>query len=1644
MPKFSPFERALSGVASRPLLAGAALAAPLFAKDEDRGYFQTALVTTPLIYGAAALVPNIPKTARQAAARAQTVARNVSQAIAGAELPVSSIADIRKMASEGAAPNHIDRALRNYMRSGRGPRLRDFEKEREAMGRVFRRHYTYDEKVYQDLKNEIADLESLKNSEQIPWNEALGYDKQLKPLYRKLDRIEQVRELQKSKPTLLGKSLRGAVMDAFTPTDWASRTGLPELPSTNQALIEVFEANQHKPEFIHSLRRRLRQVRQLNEPVRGDFAADIWSERKAQLGDLQGSLHLSEDVDFHFKGTSNTWWKDVSEEYKNTLRNLQDWQVAGTKYGESKRLLVVSEKVLSGETGSSLSRGRAVGFVARIERQNAPASELFIPLPDQTGEVVKNAHAGSKGVGRYILNAQGRPVRIDEWVSSQMLNGHTFEALQGDIDRGAYWGGVDPIDTWKANLWGDSAQVSRDLLTTSSINIRSRVAVPSTLPIYPGAKGNLVTIDKLDAKATTQFMRDALNTGLYSTVNPDRAYLFRLPLKDLDALNLYGLPSVEKQDSAYRSLTKGTRLRSVNPAASRAPYSVTGQESLSLGDTAEAGIRVGMVSPEEKAFFATLPQQADEFAVQRTDILARMIDPKGNLGMSPEAAEQMLDEVQGVYDKGQQQMFSMFGRLGETEIIGRQSYASGLGLVNRSIYEMKDVRVDAGHRVTPGQVLGFDVNDNPVLADFAGTVDHVWGVADSSRKNGGVRMVVQNQLDMEGAKFDLNGVKGLFFTAPEDRFELARRMYNRLASLRGKGNYLAPDIHAISDVGYLANKVSAPEAQMALVADLYNRARDLPTKNPLRQNLLGLFKNYFKKAPEISVRDARSKATFQILVDSERMARLSREERLARAEQLMALNNDLLEQAGHAIRNAGSTGHTFFAAFSTSARDYEKFAMQAAMPGTIRFWDHLGMYVPNRMSVTHDMFTFASLSQNFEAAKELGSRVQFVGGGDPSLSLAFGEHLIRGEGTLGEIIPASEVNLPTGHLSQAEGLAGTIFDPAAERFKQNFTLDLGEMAGSSKRLVAIPGTGAYHAGGNPYAQAEYEVKDWQRAAQKIFSATNGKDRDAAVEAYETAVKADLLVGKKSSFRPSMYDPDGVAGFLRTRTNPAIGADPSNAFEVAIGPEQLSRIRNSQIAESLAGGGTHYGMLFRQPTSEAFHVRVKYDPSLTGGYGIGISEALRGPYQADFDKDIGGLSLWTRGSEAEKEAIEAIESGRQMRQLKTFERLHTAKEDSLRQTAEVKGLTERLYNHVVKAAEPVENLENTLASSRIGQFSNALTDFMEAANDNARLLLNEEQAALIKYGLFDIRQAPINARKAHNAFSLEQAEKLGYALMDAWRQNDPLRASTKLQTTLQQMATDLSKDETTAARKLEVYQSEGMTDALRTLFQGRTEESKIRAALLTTNDLPRVEEALNKAGRMGFDKVFGIARGGSPSADATASTLGAINETIASEASVLGNEARAVWQDFRSAHGGKVLAAAAGLAALGILSTPAETPRASFDRPSANKYRPEETLSGSDHIPGEPVTGSMAPSNPPRTVQPGPQGVSRAVVAPMGTRRDTEVTMQARDRDAAAEQARYMAKLSQSGPLTTIINYRSNLKPYSLRHREKVREILENQ
>jgi hypothetical protein len=694
-----------------------------------------------------------------------------------------------------------------------------------------------------------------------------------------------------------------------------------------------------------------------------------------------------------------------------------------------------------------------------------------------------------------------------------------------------------------------------------------------------------------------------------------------------------------------------------------------------------------------------------------------------------------------------------------------------------------------------------------------------------------------------------------------------------------------------------------------------------------------------------------------------------------------------------------------------------------------------------------------ALGGNFRGLKALRGRLQTVSGGDPLQTLDFMKHLMNEPRNkpLGSVVSLRDAFKGSrSSLTQAGARAGSIFDPTAEAYKQNFSLDLG-----GGRYLPVPGTAAYGAEGSMYGPGEYEVKGWQSAIQDLAYAKNPETATEAearvIEEYEKHFGA----GRGSALRPYVYDPMGVPGFLST------SAEQGDPFVARVSKQWVGKVRSKRLREALMKNEDVLGMLLRQPTNEALYMKYRLDPAMEGTMDVAVPETISRMYMGDQDKDLVNSLLFdanvrTEGGKmvvasaanpveraAAEEAIEKM-SGQQQRQIEIWQSIKSADEIAkTNKTFELANLASRNEKFATAVANRTGVAVKRTAGGSIGSFSNALTVMTEHMVRDPKLMQDPELLMRLKTGLFDIRQAPISARKSHVAFDLESAMKLVGQLHKGIAIENPTAAADSVHSTMLSMARTLSP-KGIEGPEYKYWASQGAED-IQAWAAGRSEKARLMSAAFTAN-IDKTQPLNKRSSRIiteAFQDVEGVlgATHGGRMAEQTASSLGMMSEHLAMAGRDAARGATGKVGKIFAEHGGAIAAGIGALAALGVAMTSNTPTMATFSRASGNRFRPEERIGVPDNVPGEAMPGEMAPTNPPRRGMPAQPGVRTALVAPMGATSDLTVRMRATDQSRAAETARQIAMIPGTGSTNVTVNYRDRTRLGSLRTREKIRGIM---
>jgi hypothetical protein len=671
----------------------------------------------------------------------------------------------------------------------------------------------------------------------------------------------------------------------------------------------------------------------------------------------------------------------------------------------------------------------------------------------------------------------------------------------------------------------------------------------------------------------------------------------------------------------------------------------------------------------------------------------------------------------------------------------------------------------------------------------------------------------------------------------------------------------------------------------------------------------------------------------------------------------------------------------------------------------------------------------------------------------------------------------------------------------------DFTLNGRQMQAG---YIPVRGSATFKAGANPYGAGERAATEYQRDLLKLIQAAKREGVAAETLAGERfAAHIDLnfkdLLGKDGLMRPEAVYPHAMAGAIMTRPSAEVirpaafdaggAAIPAirNPFEVTISEDLLRHIHDPDlIAQIKAGSAIAVGA--RHPISAApfLSVRLAGKNDFLGPNTVGMDEGLRSLFQADDDGDIVNL-MFLRNKESLARARKALAftgdysaMSNQWKGVRVMELMQGNLEDSakmsgeyMRNVLDAKTLHKNLSDVVAIARSDggrMGKVAQRLSLGSTGAYSNLLTQLYMNLEAHPTLAFKGGDRQIAEKLLWLTRQVPISAGKGAMDLGPDPMKLYNQVVagMAATNRNEGSRLvvdavtkiaeGSRLKTTvsnerdLADMAgifgvTSAELDGGRRALRVgdefnlaaEIMRS-GKGGAILDELVTRRNRGVDNVARLITKGEMGAEEGMRRLMRMGYGAPYlrGAFAGERAGATRVSKTIGLINEALKG---AVGN----VTREFKPAM--PILAAGFGVAAVaGLLSTPIEDDASRERSPQAvaqvsgNRYRPDEKLGVPDRIPGEDVPGS-ASDRPNIRVTPAEPQVRTAIVAPMRRTSDLEVRAKAPNREAAADVARAVARLSSSGGASnTTVNYVGGWRNRAskLRMRQELRERIDQQ
>lgn len=1571
--------------------AFAAVGSPAFLKDEHRGYLRTSLVTTPIIAALSLAGPGLVTSASRTVRSGLRFSREMPQFF-NKNLSVN-YKNLRDFVESGQVDlGAINPALRNWVDDA----AIDF---------------------FSQVDRGAPPIEHSMESAMQIFNRLMPDD---------------------GKRTLLTYAVEGARLRAASPTQLAG-TLIPDFlkPMVESDLRGIVSANRADPRFVKEFSRRLRWAERLKDT--GPVMAPLKTSSASTIG-----IELSQGMDM------------LAAQRPAVAEALQSAMRKGTVQSAT----LVAEQTTNGEIGRLLG----------VNLKGAKG-ELKLPIFDPASGTIRVGDEYQRlGVGRRVYSKQG-VFDLDVFVAQNLTQ--DWGALKSDIGRAAYFGGVDPLNEFKMATHGESQLAT---LPPHAMLLRSHAAIPTSLPLFEGGQefGNLKPMEKIG------LYKKMLSQGMTRIGSEGGTSKGVFEFAQSELYTVGGLPSLAKQAPFYRAFSKELQLNASEIPGSWRPR-ITTSAVEALGGVPEVRMAVAGISPQQKSLFGDLPAQiADLPGYEDTAIKRIMADS----GLSYDAAKAAWQKISGKLTarEGYYSAARKLGGLGEGGIILHEKFAR-LGMESRTTTRVSQLHINPEEFKTkpfgPGQVIGY-AGLEPVTSNAPQSF--LEGI---SSVGGQFELTLRQRFPVEtGAKVDVAGVKGLAILAEHEDFQRIRELMNLYGQETGTGVSIPNFADAIAPLHYTQAKVGDPfrtllEQAAEVSAQVSGSGTNMASKlesighqpavyTEVNNYMFDLAAHGIYAQQDIHTRH------LQFIEDSNFVQSA---DRAGRMQAITNRTSQFLENVGGLARqDAAGTGSGLFSAFRRSGMsDLGKYMQQNSMISSAAFWDTTRRNVPQLTSATYDLFSEMFRMGHVGGISDIMGRLEFQG--NPEMSSKFAQHFVEQDFTkpYGTVIPITEA-APTGvKLGTMEARAGSIFDPTRADIQGNFSLALKEpvyarMGGRDIEVTHVPvlGKAAYGGGTNPFEKLgeglAYGATDYEKSlADVVRSAHDPTLMSAALSKYFESTYGTLF-GKQGFYRAKGVDPTGgVSGFLQTRATP----DP---FQIMI-PEQMARrVRDSKVRDALLAGEEMMATVARHPIQSAPYMKVRVAPEAgLGPNMIGMDERIRGLFGADDDKDILNLFFYRKGSQAEREGLAAINNlnSNQWKSLNTLEMLYGSAEDSRNiVSAGVKSLPQMVEEGLAAGGSATargEQVTQRMAGATVGAYSNLLTRLQQNIEMHPTIGTNPEARTLLGHLFWPIRQVPISAQKGKMQLNPEDPLALWRKISAGLTARNEEGVGQFIEG-MQEVIGGFSKKSILTEQSAKIYSEmtgkpgvageevNALMDILNTektrslisdFVVNRNVQADRAAALITRQVDSMAPESLYAVSsmyrEMGASAPYlqGMVKE-TRSGKTVSRVLGAINDATRSAAHSIG-QSKAL----------PILALGLGLATAGSVLTSslkAPMPAGAVFSQGAGNFRPEERTTVTDHVPGEPMAGSMSSVNPPRRQLQATRSTGTTIVAPMRQRTDLEVRMRAQDRNDTSEMQRLVSQVAGGPGISNVnVNYRNGWrnKMSKKRQRETIREQLES-
>jgi hypothetical protein len=1382
-----------------------ALIAPLFMKNDERGYFKTATLTTPAIIAAAMVAPRLMPTLNREGRRMIDVVKKVPESygfkdgVRSATTGITNMPEAQKGLWSGTLPiREHNAALRDYLI--RPEVVRDIEAEADQVDSLqysLQKHFGVRDR----------DLEGLGPAKDgVATN--LDY-------FNDFDAVAEIANANRAESA---DTIRFRMLDnAFAHADRVgmgavARVEAGELPAV--APVLSFEdmqraidrrINSGKPEdmsWIKEMNYRMREIK--TATIRNGAITPLSglpAEYDRTLKEFAYNALGKEKLDKETAGLLDALLADKSVTTKFSYLRPENIQVL----------------CLPAEPNSPIMEVR--GFRFKNGRRS-----LEVGLTGKDGRVFVGKNLEHAGISRRFFSG-GKYLKSEHYIIEAMHEGMSHATAEAHI--GQILQGRDPTDAWSNDI-GEG--VSQALGRHQKVGY-STYLMGNNQNSFAAREGDLGKWSKMDPSRQMEIRKERLAAGdtdmLGGTNNR------KMQMRGAQRAVPFGMqPEAEElgtkaaKSPVWAELGEESTIDKLGGFGGRNGFAGT-----DYFDTPSVGLRKYMMAPKEQALWASLPDLANDPEFDRIQTAFRSQALARNSGNEDRttAAIEKLDAEEWFTSRRQRSRFlqaiadkkdaaidrfsfeTFFERSGHRArfiaklqeahqvsadvatgyynkmlpmLANSETYntlrrtASGLGdgsivaARRLNVSAVRSVRVTGSEPLLPDSVITGDefVRGTPIVMH-----DNVPVLSRASRSR--VADVTTNLAD-QTVSYNIQeteGVAGMKFGSPlgktvasqelsDNEMDLLRGAVNKYQKITGQSGFMGSEVNAIGSQMYGTKSAKQPIAVLNdMVSDQILRSERLghSTEAWLAEKSKG--RTFAARMKELGY----TLQNGQLILDSNKVIRTQANTNASNAIQLL---EDLMKSAGERVRKGMMKGDAVLEHFAAQTQEPSliEYMARNANPETAQVMGHMNYNIGEGAAFTWDVAQQLVMSGHADVVKEITARadaggdradaLDFVRRNDPSVRKM---NVAPPEGST--VIPFKESGIGLDmSLSTAEGrvftrpgkngpvYSPTVFDPKHPLTEKPYYIS-AEVAGHGQVYIPVPGRSTFGGETNPYTEG-YSATDWERNLQKLgrnIEETNAGTATATPfkEAFDTYVESythSASLGKSGFLRASVLDREAVQAHFSARESTLQYADKSiNPFQVGLSDRHLAKFSQAD-AKTLFEGGAMYGPLVGHPAKNVPLVQYVYDPRLNGTDMFGVTPAVEAWMGRDNDGDAGAAMLAHGGVSEHVKATVLDQQSIQVHRMKNRRIFGGNDFDAERAVLKADGIVDLGKAFAMKDIANAQMAKT--AGGAVGMLSNT-NDLIQTMLEHSSAFTDPFKRATMSDVMFDlVRQSVIAAQK----------------------------------------------------------------------------------------------------------------------------------------------------------------------------------------------------------------------------------------------------------------------------------------------------------